>query len=130
MHYHLQHDHIILCVQIADVEYDAMRNTRSSTTAEVNTLTVTTAELNMQLEAATAQHEVQCAELVLQCDTTTAEIQSDMQTINTLQVIICYNVAHKSNTLQQQYIAFALLGHVKVTCCQCATLSGTMLSLH
>eukprot|EP00953_Heterococcus_sp_UTEX-ZZ885_P015098 8502-Heterococcus_DN1.PRE.1 len=59
--------------QIANAEYDAMRNTLSSTTAELNTLEVAAADLNMQLEAATAQHEVQCAELVLQRDATAAE---------------------------------------------------------
>jgi hypothetical protein len=104
MHYHLQHDNIILHVQIADLEYDAMRNTLSSRTADVNTLTVRTAELNMQLEAQTVQHEAQCAELVLQRDTTAAELQSSVHTISTLQVNTCYNVAYKRDTIQQQFV--------------------------
>jgi hypothetical protein len=89
------------CVQIGVAQYDAIRSDLSSTTAKVNTLTVTVAALRKQLESEAAQHEVQCTELVLQRDTAAAEAQSSMQTITTLQVIACYSGACKRNTLQQ-----------------------------
>jgi arginine deiminase len=111
----LQHDTITLCVQIADTEYDAMRNTLSSTTAEVHTLTVTAAESNKRLVAETVPHEVQRAELVLQRDTTVAELQSSMQTISTLQATTCYTVAYKHDAIQH-HILIAVLGPVQTIC--------------